>query len=148
MRQSPSQLLDAQTSRSGANGRDCTTPKFSTCLNSTAYGIADVLTIKRLHFMSSITAANCSQPFLTPFYSEPMRFAGTSAGTLSSVWPLNLWLPAQHKAVNPYSPIPSSSISNSNSLRQISAGTVNTGRSKPRFLRHSPKIEMSSGFLK
>lgn len=31
--------------------------------------------------MSSITSAHFSRFFLTPFYSQPMRFAGTSAGT-------------------------------------------------------------------
>jgi dipeptidyl aminopeptidase/acylaminoacyl peptidase len=31
--------------------------------------------------MSSLTSAYFSRPFLTPFYSPPVRFAGTSAGT-------------------------------------------------------------------
>jgi len=53
-----SQIHYRPTLDSGANGRDCTTPKSKNSSESTAYGIADVLSLRPLSFMSRITPSD------------------------------------------------------------------------------------------
>src|ERR1700722_269580 len=53
-------------------------PPSTSHSKSTAYGTADLLNLKRLHFMSRITPPDF---FLTQFNPHQMKFAGTFAGT-------------------------------------------------------------------
>jgi hypothetical protein len=75
-------ILAAKSVKTGGEGRNRTRPAFHKPLEINCLNHHCCLDTKGVCDLSQV---NSSRLFLTPFYSPPMRFAGTSAGTFHHV---------------------------------------------------------------
>ena len=76
-------FLTNPNKRAGGEGRNRTRPAFHKPLEINCLNHHRCLDTKGVCDLSQV---NSSRLFLTPFYSSPMRFAGTSAGTFTDLF--------------------------------------------------------------